>query len=57
MAVESHRKETQGQIKRLEKIFKSLGQKPEAEACPGTEGLMNRKSWTKKPSPCHHVVE
>ena len=33
-----HRKETQGQIKRLEKIFKTLGQKPEAETCPGSKG-------------------
>ena len=38
-----HRKETQGQIKRLEKIFKSLGQKPEAETCPGIEGLIKEK--------------
>jgi hypothetical protein len=35
-----HRKETQGQIKRLEKIFKSLGQKPETEPCPGIEELI-----------------
>jgi ferritin-like metal-binding protein YciE len=30
LAYTQHRKETQGQIKRLEKIFRSLGQKPEA---------------------------
>ena len=30
-----HRKETQGQIKRLEKVYKSLGQKPEVGTCPG----------------------
>ena len=34
------RKETQGQIKRLEKIFKALGRKPEAETCPGIEELL-----------------
>ena len=30
-AYTQHRKETQGQIKRIEKIFRLLGQKPEAE--------------------------
>ena len=38
-----HRKETQAQIKRLEKIYKSLGQKPESSTCPGIEGLIKEK--------------
>src|SRR5688572_15866381 len=42
-AFTQHRKETQGQIKRLEKIFKSLGQKPDAETCHGIEGLLKEK--------------
>src|SRR4051812_29103925 len=48
-----HRKETQGQIKRIEKIFKSLGQKPEPETCPGMEGLIKEKKvfMREKPSP------
>src|SRR5688572_7291293 len=48
-----HRKETQGQIKRLEKIFKSMGQKPEAETCAGIEGLIKEKKlfMREKPSP------
>jgi ferritin-like metal-binding protein YciE len=48
-----HRKETQGQIKRLEKIFKSMGQKPEAETCAGMEGLIKEKKlfMREKPSP------
>jgi ferritin-like metal-binding protein YciE len=48
-----HRKETQAQIKRLEKIYKSLGQKPEAGTCPGIEGLIKEKKlfMREKPSP------
>ena len=42
-AITQHRKETQGQIKRIEKIFKSMGQKPEAETCAGMEGLIKEK--------------
>jgi ferritin-like metal-binding protein YciE len=52
-AYTQHRKETQGQIKRIEKIFKSLGQKPEPETCPGMEGLIKEKKvfMREKPSP------
>ncbi len=52
-AYQQHRKETQGQIKRLDKIFKSLGQSPEAETCPGIEGLIKEKKvfMREKPSP------
>ena len=48
-----HRKETQAQIKRIEKIFKTLGQKPEAETCAGMEGLIKEKKvfMREKPSP------
>jgi ferritin-like metal-binding protein YciE len=48
-----HRKETQAQIKRLDKIYKSLGQKPEAGTCPGIEGLVKEKKlfMREKPSP------
>jgi ferritin-like metal-binding protein YciE len=52
-AFTQHRKETQGQIKRLEKIFKMLGQKAEAETCAGIEGLIKEKKlfMREKPSP------
>jgi ferritin-like metal-binding protein YciE len=52
-AYTQHRKETQAQIKRIEKIFKSLGQKPEPETCPGMEGLIKEKKvfMREKPSP------
>jgi ferritin-like metal-binding protein YciE len=52
-----HRKETQGQIKRLEKIFKALGQKPEAEACPGIEGLIKEKKAFMREKPTEELLE
>ena len=52
-----HRKETQGQIKRLEKIFKSLGQKAEAETCPGIEGLIKEKKVFMRQKPTEELVE
>src|SRR4051812_31771288 len=52
-----HRKETQGQIKRLDKIFKSLGQKPEAETCPGMEGLIKEKKVFMREKPSAELLE
>jgi ferritin-like metal-binding protein YciE len=52
-----HRKETQGQIKRLEKIFKSMGQKPEQETCAGIEGLIKEKKAFMREKPSEDLVE
>ena len=52
-----HRKETQGQIKRLEKIFKSMGQKPDAETCPGVEGLIKEKKAFMREKPSKELLE
>jgi len=52
-----HRKETQGQIKRLEKIFKSLGQKAEAETCAGIEGLIKEKKVLTREKPTEELLE
>jgi ferritin-like metal-binding protein YciE len=52
-----HRKETQGQIKRLEKIYKALGQKPEAETCPGIEGLIKEKKLFMRERPTEELLE
>lgn len=48
-----HRKETQGQIKRLDKVFKMIGRKAEEETCHGIEGLIKEKKAfvREKPSP------
>jgi len=56
-AFTQHRKETQGQIKRLEKIFKSLGQKPEPETCLGMEGLLKEKKVFAREKPSPELLE
>jgi ferritin-like metal-binding protein YciE len=39
-AIGEHLEETKGQVKVLEKVFKSLGKKPEGEKCDAIEGLI-----------------
>ena len=56
-AFAQHRKETQGQIKRLEKIFRTMGQKPEAETCPGIEGLIKEKKVFMREKPSEELLE
>ena len=56
-AFTQHRKETQGQIKRLDKIFKSMGQKPEAQTCPGIEGLIKEKKAFMREKPSDELLE
>jgi ferritin-like metal-binding protein YciE len=54
---QQHRKETQGQLKRLDKIFKILGQKAEAAPCPGIEGLIKEKKNFMKERPSEDLLE
>jgi ferritin-like metal-binding protein YciE len=56
-AYTQHRKETQGQIKRIEKIFRSLGQKPEPETCLGIEGLIKEKKMFMREKPTEELLE
>src|SRR3954468_7571200 len=39
-ALQMHLKETEGQVNRLERIFKKLGEKPTGKKCHGMEGLL-----------------
>lgn len=52
-----HRKETVGQIKRLEKIFKALGEAPDPETCPGIEGLIKEKKAFMREKPTEELLE
>jgi ferritin-like metal-binding protein YciE len=52
-----HRKETQGQIKRLEKIYRSIGQKPDVATCPGIEGLIKEKKAFMRERPSDELLE
>lgn len=52
-----HRKETQAQIKRLERIYRSIGRKPEAGTCPGIEGLIKEKKLFMRERPSAELLE
>ena len=56
-AFTQHRKETQAQIKRLEKIYKSLGRKADAGTCPGMEGLLKEKKLFMRERPSPELLE
>src|SRR6185436_9549397 len=56
-AYTQHRKETHGQIKRLERIFRSMGQKPVKETCPGIEGLIKEKKAFMREKPSEELLE
>jgi len=56
-AFTQHRKETQGQIKRLDRIFKTMGQKPEADTCAGIEGLIKEKKAFLREKPSAELLE
>jgi ferritin-like metal-binding protein YciE len=56
-AFTQHRKETQSQIKRLEKVFKMLGRKPEADTCAGVEGLIKEKKLFVRERPSPELLE
>jgi ferritin-like metal-binding protein YciE len=52
-AFEEHRKQTEGQVDRLEQIFKMLGKTPRGKKCAAIEGLtelrtnqMSRAPWS-----------
>ena len=39
-AFTQHRQETQGQVRRLEQVFRGLGREPERKTCEGIKGLL-----------------
>jgi ferritin-like metal-binding protein YciE len=54
---QQHRRETQAQIKRIEKVFKIIGQKAEAETCAGMEGLIKEKKQFMRERPSEDLLE
>ena len=53
-----HRRETQGQIRRLERVFRTIGRKPPRPAsCPGIDGLLNEKKTFMRERPSDELVE
>jgi ferritin-like metal-binding protein YciE len=43
---ETHLRETEGQIRRLEQAFESLGEKPKAVTCPAIDGIIKEANET-----------
>ena len=56
-AFESHRKETQTHVQRLEQVFRALGQEPETQVCAGIEGLLKEKQSFSKEKPSPAILE
>lgn len=56
-AFSQHRKDTQSQIRRLEKIFRMLGRKPDVSTCAGIEGLLKEKKLFMRERPTPELVE
>lgn len=52
-----HRRETQGQIKRLDRIFKTFGRRAEPETCAGMEGLIKEKKMFMREKPTPDLLE
>jgi ferritin-like metal-binding protein YciE len=56
-AFSSHQKETEGHIKRLEKVFEHLDKKPRAAKCEGILGLIKEHDEMMKEKPSAEVSE
>ena len=56
-AFKEHRAETEGQIKRLEEVFKLLGETPEETTCHAAEGLQEEHEALHEEQPSPEVLE
>ncbi len=52
-----HERQTQQHVKRLERIFKSLGEKPTGKKCVGMEGVLKEGSELIKEKPDKEVLD
>jgi ferritin-like metal-binding protein YciE len=56
-AYTQHRKATQGQIRRIERVFRMIGRRPHASSCPGIDGLQKEKKTFMRERPSDELVE
>src|SRR5215207_9586639 len=56
-AFTQHEKQTQRQVKRLDRIFRALGEKPTGKKCKGMEGLLEEGSELIKERPEPEVLD
>src|SRR3954468_9374002 len=56
-AFEQHRRETEGQIQRLEQCFELLGEEPEETECHGIRGLIAEKKAFSEEDPSEVLID
>jgi ferritin-like metal-binding protein YciE len=56
-AFKQHRRETEGQVKRLQQCFKLLGEQPEGTECHGIRGLIEEKHAFAEESPSQDLID
>jgi ferritin-like metal-binding protein YciE len=56
-AFEQHRRETEGQIKRLQQCFELLGEEPEETECHGIRGLVAEKKAFTEEDPSEDLID
>jgi ferritin-like metal-binding protein YciE len=56
-AFEQHRKQTEGQVERLEECFELLGEEPEDTECHGIRGIIQEKKAFSEEDPSDDLVD
>src|SRR5436305_10826975 len=56
-AFEQHRKQTQGQVERLQRCFELLGDEPEQTECHGIRGLIAEKKAFTEEDPAEDLID
>ncbi len=54
---ENHRKQTEGQVERLEQVFESIGEEPEETECAGIRGLIEEHDKFKEEDPTPDLLD
>lgn len=54
---EMHRKQTEGQARRLEQVFRELGEEPESQDCHGISGLEKEKETFMDEDPSEELID
>jgi ferritin-like metal-binding protein YciE len=56
-AFEMHRKQTEGQVERLQRAFRELGEEPESTECAGIKGLKEEHDNFKEEDPAEDLLD
>lgn len=56
-AFEMHQRQTEGQVRRLQQAFDSLGEKPEDTECAGLKGLKEEHDNFKEEDPAEDILD